>query len=77
MRNEHVGGQHPAQVAAEIAFGIEVEELAVAAVRVHELAHLVVVDRHDERRLRQRVEHGTDVGGERQPIVPGPESPRP
>ena len=59
MRDEHVGREHGAQVAAEIALGVEVEQRAVAGVGVHELAHLVVADLDDERGLRQGVERPT------------------
>ncbi len=69
MRHQHVGREHPAQVAAEIAFAIEIEQFAVARVGVHELADLVVVDRHKERWLRQRVEHNADAGRQSGPLI--------
>ena len=47
---------------AEIAVAVEPEELAVARVRVHELALLVVADADDEGGLRQRVEDDAHIG---------------
>ena len=72
VRDEHVGREYRAQVTAEIALGVEVEQVAVAGVGVHELAHLFA-DRDDEGRLGQGVEHHVDVGRHRRPPAGPPE----